>query len=197
MSNKENEKFDDKLSSRDKPSEVFPEDPLADTSGLISLEIPHGVDRRSFLMRSAVGGAAAVMTGCSDLARRENSEGRRNIDAAAGCGIDAASLCRLGCREEGAGARADDGGRVLQSGARTIEFAHDWSDAHHLRFLPASHQTAGRQTRQGDEASGEPVRKPQRDGQGARHGTSRARRAGRERTGNGRPEISRRLARQA
>jgi L-serine dehydratase len=41
------------------------EDPLADTSGLISLEIPPGVDRRNFLMRSAVGGAAAVLTGCS------------------------------------------------------------------------------------------------------------------------------------
>ena len=40
-------------------------------------------------------------------------------------------------------------------------------------------------------------RKPQRDGQGTRHGTSRARRAGRERTGNGRPEISGRPARQA
>src|SRR4029453_4204427 len=41
------------------------EDPLADTSQLISLEIPPGVDRRNFLMRSAVGGAAAVLTGCS------------------------------------------------------------------------------------------------------------------------------------
>ena len=41
------------------------EDPLADTRPLIAHEIPHGVDRRSFLMRTAVGGAAAVMTGCS------------------------------------------------------------------------------------------------------------------------------------
>ena len=46
MSNKENEK-----------------DPLADTSQLISQEVPPGVDRRNFLIRSAVGGAAAVMTG--------------------------------------------------------------------------------------------------------------------------------------
>ena len=53
MSNKENEK----------PREASPEDPLADTSGLISPEIPPGVDRRNFLIRSAVGGAAAVMTG--------------------------------------------------------------------------------------------------------------------------------------
>ena len=41
------------------------EDPLADTRQLIAQEIPHGVDRRSFLMRTAVGGAAAVMTGCA------------------------------------------------------------------------------------------------------------------------------------
>ena len=39
------------------------DDPLADASRLISQEIPPGVDRRSFLIRSAVGGAAAVMTG--------------------------------------------------------------------------------------------------------------------------------------
>ena len=48
MSNKDDEK---------------PEDPLADTSRLISQEVPPGVDRRNFLIRSAVGGAAAVMTG--------------------------------------------------------------------------------------------------------------------------------------
>src|SRR5688572_18921874 len=53
MSNREDEKSDDKLR----------EDLLADTSELISQEIPPGVDRRSFLIRTAVGGAAAVMTG--------------------------------------------------------------------------------------------------------------------------------------
>jgi L-serine dehydratase len=41
------------------------EDLLADTSGLLSREVPEGVDRRHFLIRSAVGGAAAVMTGCA------------------------------------------------------------------------------------------------------------------------------------
>ena len=63
MSTKENEKFDDNLSSTEKPGEAFRDDPLADTSQLISQEVPPGVDRRSFLIRSAVGGAAAVMTG--------------------------------------------------------------------------------------------------------------------------------------
>ena len=55
MSNKEAEKS----------TEAAPENPLADTRQLISPEIPNGVDRRSFLMRTAVGGAAAVLTGCS------------------------------------------------------------------------------------------------------------------------------------
>ena len=40
-------------------------DPLAGTDALLSHEIPQGVDRRGFLMRTAVGGAAAVLTGCS------------------------------------------------------------------------------------------------------------------------------------
>src|ERR1044072_4039131 len=62
MSNKDNEKFDDQPSSAEKPREAFREDPLADTSRLTAQEIPPGVDRRSFLIRSAVGGAAAVMT---------------------------------------------------------------------------------------------------------------------------------------
>jgi L-serine dehydratase len=40
-------------------------DLLADTRQLTEVEVPQGVDRRSFLMRAAVGGAAAVMTGCA------------------------------------------------------------------------------------------------------------------------------------
>ena len=61
MSNNEIEEVDDKLSSTNKQLE----DPLGDTSGLLSKEIPPGVDRRNFLIRSAVGGAAAVMMGRS------------------------------------------------------------------------------------------------------------------------------------
>jgi len=40
-------------------------DPLADTHQLVEHEVPPGVDRRNFLMRVAVGSAAAVMTGCA------------------------------------------------------------------------------------------------------------------------------------
>src|SRR3954451_11303959 len=61
VSNKEAEKSADALGSKT----TSREDPLADTRRLTSADSPHGVDRRSFLIRSAVGGAAAVMTGCS------------------------------------------------------------------------------------------------------------------------------------
>ncbi len=63
MSNKEDEKFHDELSSTEPPHEALREDPLADTGRLISHAAPSGVDRRTFFMRSAVVGAAAVMTG--------------------------------------------------------------------------------------------------------------------------------------
>jgi len=62
MSKSENGKFDDRLSATEKPR-ADQEDPLADTSRLLSQEVPPGVDRRDFLIRSAVGGAAAVMMG--------------------------------------------------------------------------------------------------------------------------------------
>jgi L-serine dehydratase len=50
------------------------EDPLASTDQLTSQEIPPGVDRRTFLMRSAVGGAAAVMVGHSISAQERTAK---------------------------------------------------------------------------------------------------------------------------
>jgi L-serine dehydratase len=44
--------------------ERSPADLLGDPRQLIAHEIPHGLNRRGFLMRTAVGGAAAVLTGC-------------------------------------------------------------------------------------------------------------------------------------
>jgi L-serine dehydratase len=63
MSNREKEKADDALSATENPPDLVADDPLADASPLMSHEIPPGVDRRNFLIRSAVGGAAAVMMG--------------------------------------------------------------------------------------------------------------------------------------
>src|SRR5688500_15405575 len=73
MSNKENEKLDDKLGSTAVTPDKVGADPLDDTSSLTSQPIPAGVDRRNFLMRSAVAGAAAVMTGRSVSAGERTS----------------------------------------------------------------------------------------------------------------------------
>src|SRR3954454_15575821 len=67
MSIKKNKQFDDEINSTN--------DPLADTSQAASREVPTGVDRRSFLIRSAVVGAAAIMTG------RTISAAERTFDA--------------------------------------------------------------------------------------------------------------------
>ena len=51
------------MNKETKPNEVDRDDPLGNADEMLSQEIPRGVDRRSFLIRSAVIGAAAVMTG--------------------------------------------------------------------------------------------------------------------------------------
>src|SRR5215208_6266290 len=79
MANKEVEKSADTLGSTATPRE----DPLADTRSLTSQEIPYGVNRRSFLMRSAVGGAAAVMTGCSVSPEEKTAKAVATLPAAA------------------------------------------------------------------------------------------------------------------
>jgi len=50
---------------RSKPVEADPKDPLGSTDDLAAHNIPDGVDRRAFLMRSTLIGATAVMTGCA------------------------------------------------------------------------------------------------------------------------------------
>ena len=57
------EKDVEKLSSVEQLDEAGRVDPLGDPDELLSQEVPPGVDRRNFLIRSAVIGAAAVMTG--------------------------------------------------------------------------------------------------------------------------------------
>ena len=196
MSQEQDLKRAHELDTTEKPGEALWQDPLADTSGLISQDVPPGVDRRHFLIRSAVGGAAAVMMGRTVSAEERTAMAVATMPPqAAGSAPPLSADLDVVKKVEGPG--ADDRGRVLQGGPGPFQLAHDWPDAHHLRFLPASHQAAGRQARHGDEASGEPVRKPQRDRQGTRHGTRRARRTGREGTGDGRPEIPGRPARQA
>jgi L-serine dehydratase len=73
MSKIEKEISDDKLSAIERPGEAERGDPLGPLDQLISREIPPGVDRRTFLMRSAVVGATAVITG-SHLSAQERTQ---------------------------------------------------------------------------------------------------------------------------
>ena len=98
-------------------------DSLSRTDQLISQEIPPGVDRRTFLMRSALIGATAVILDRRS-ARQTNREG-------GGCAA-AEALSGPECREGGKRPGTDDSGRVLQGGTGPIEFAYHRPDAHHL-----------------------------------------------------------------
>jgi hypothetical protein len=48
---------DDRLKSQNQPDQIDPDDPLGSVEDLASQEVPTGVDRRTFLMRSALIGA--------------------------------------------------------------------------------------------------------------------------------------------
>ena len=152
-------------------------------------EIPAGIDRRSFLIRNAVIGAAAVMTGTTWTPEARAATGRQGSRGAQN-GFH--PFPQPGRRETVQGPGDDRGRGVLQGGSRPLEFAHDRTDAHHLRLLPALHEAAGRPTRQGDRPQGPPVWQPERHRQGARH---RARLAGgppRQGTGHGGSAVPRR-----
>src|ERR1700751_4519715 len=63
MSKTENAKVGGSDDSRNRTDKSKVGDPLDSTVELISREVPQGVDRRTFLMRSAVVSAAGVITG--------------------------------------------------------------------------------------------------------------------------------------
>jgi L-serine dehydratase len=73
MSKKENDLSDDELRLIGRKLDASREDPLGPSHQSISPEIPPGVDRRSFLIRSAVVGAAAIMMG-QNLSAQEKTE---------------------------------------------------------------------------------------------------------------------------
>ena len=75
MPTKETKLYDDKLGLNEQSDETGREDPLGSVSQVISpkVALPQGVDRRSFLMRSAVIGATVVITGC-EVSDKEKTE---------------------------------------------------------------------------------------------------------------------------
>ncbi len=75
------------------------------------------MDRRNFLIRSAVAGAAVVMTGGPLSAQERTRKSLATLPVLQQSRSGAASFQRPERSQKGSGARDDDGGRVLQSGA--------------------------------------------------------------------------------
>jgi len=75
----ENDKTNEVLGSSEPSNNITHDDPLADTTALTSTEVPPGVDRRSFLIRSAVVGAAALMTGKTITAAERTYEAVKSM----------------------------------------------------------------------------------------------------------------------
>ena len=105
--------------------------------------LPLNIDRRSFLMRNAVIGAAAVMTG---TAWTPEARAQQAAKEAAAPPLGATLSPDLDVVKKSKGPVMTVAGRVLQGRPRPLEFAHDRADAHHLRLLPALHEAAGRPT---------------------------------------------------
>ncbi len=128
---------DDLLKPLNQPVEIDPNDPLGSVDELVSQEVPDGVDRRAFLMRSALIGATAIILGPSCVRSTESGQ-------VGGNAARATAFSHPECGEGAKGSRDDHAGRVLQGGAGPIELAYHRPDAHHLRFLPALHEAARR-----------------------------------------------------
>src|SRR5829696_2518765 len=79
MSENKNEALDDTVNSTGRSHESIDRDPLDSAVELISRPVPPGVDRRKFLIRSAVVGAAAMMTGKSLLAAERTTEAVKSL----------------------------------------------------------------------------------------------------------------------
>jgi L-serine dehydratase len=79
MSEKENETLDDTANSTSRSPESRVTDAFDNTVELTSRAVPAGVDRRKFLIRSAVVGAAAMMTGKSILAAERTTEAVKSL----------------------------------------------------------------------------------------------------------------------
>ena len=201
MSNKENEKFDDNLSSTEKPREVFRDDPLADTSRLISQEVPPGVDRRNFLIRSAVGGAAAVMTGRSVSAEERTAMAVATLPPQAKPAPRATPApplaADLNVVKKGQGP-------VLTTVDEFYKVGPGPSSSHTIGPMRITYDFYQRATKLPADKLAKATKLQVNlfgslSATGKGHGTERAALGGtgRERAGNRRPEISRQLARQA
>ena len=136
------------------------EDPF-DTKDFVSREVPAGVDRRDFLIRSAVGGAAAVMMGSIVTAEARTTK----------------ALATLPVQQPGSTPPLSKDLNVVKKGAGPVLTTVDEfykvgpgpSSSHTIGpmritydFYQRADEIARRQTGQGDGFEGPSFRKPQR-----------------------------------
>ncbi len=161
---------------------------------LMSAETPAGIDRRSFIVRSAMIGSVAVLSG-SKAGDREGDRRPGRFSTSPQTARQA--LPRPRGRQEVQGAGDDHRRGVLQGRPRTVELAHHRADADHVQLLSALRKAAAGPTRQGHRPQGASLRQLERHREGARHRARRSGRHHRQGAGNGRPEIPRRSRRQS
>ena len=171
------------------------EDGLPDLSipQLSSDEVPDGMDRRAFLMRSAVIGAATVITGCNLPGPKKGDLPQAAAPAAPASKLSA----ELNVSKKSKGpimTVIDEFYKVGPgpSSSHTIgpmRITYDFYQR--CTKLPA--ETTG----EGHRHEGAPLRQPERHGQGTRHRAGGARRRDRQGAGDDRSAVPRRAGREA
>ena len=126
------------------------EDGFVPDDDLASATVPEGWDRRAFMMRSAMIGAVAVLSGCTPPTPKETAAQATSAPPVAPKVRPVRGSRR---RQEVQGAGHDDARGVLQGRPGAVELAHDRADADHLRLLSALHEAAGRPAGQGHGAA--------------------------------------------
>ncbi len=151
-------------------------------------DAPEGIDRRTFLMRHAMIGAALLITGCEKPAKE------REEAAAAGAKQKKPSAVSkdLNVSNAAKGTGHDGARGVLQDRARPVELAHDRPDEDHVRLLSALHETPRGSAGESHRAEGPPLWQPQRHRQGTRHRACGPRWAARQRAGHDQSPVPRR-----
>ena len=128
MSNKKRETIE-------QPTEMKEKGELSSSEAMLP-QIPEGVDRRAFMMRSAMIGAMSVLTG-SPISAQEKTEKAASTTAKTGVAPTPALSSDLDVVKKGKGPVMTVMDEFYKVGPGPIELAHDRPDAHHLRFLSA------------------------------------------------------------
>ena len=169
-----------------------PDEPVFSDPELDMNELPPGVDRRAFMMRSAVVGAAAVIAGCAPAtasAASSRPARRRLRPQPSHPDLDVVKKAK---------------GPVMTTIDEFYKVGPGPSSSHTIGPMRITYDFYQRCTKlpadqlaKATALKVQPVRQPQRHRQGPRHRARRARRHHRQGAGDGRPGVPRQPARQA